>query len=148
MRDHGGVIVNIIADMWRGFPGMAHTGAARAGVDNLTKTLAVEWAPNGIRVNAIAPGIIMSSGFDTYDAFFQKAFLEMGANTPARRLGTEEEVASSVCWLLSPGAAYVTGATVRVDGGSSIYKLAWEVPEHDAFPRYGGRPVADGEEPA
>ena len=138
MRENGGAFVNIIADMWRGFPGMAHTGAARAGVDNLTKTLSVEWAPNGVRVNAVAPGIIMSSGFDTYDGFFQKAFLEMGANTPARRLGTEEEVASCVCWLLSPGASYTTGTTVRVDGGSSIYKVAWEVPEHQAFPRYGG----------
>ncbi len=145
MREHGGAVVNIIADMFRGFPGMAHTGAARAGVDNLTKTLAVEWAPSGVRVNAVAPGIIMSSGYDTYDPFFQKAFLDMGANTPACRLGTVEEVASCVLWLLSPGAAYTTGATVRVDGGSSIYKLPWEVPTHDAFPRYGGRPVEDEE---
>ncbi len=143
MRDHGGSIVNIIADMWRGFPGMAHTGAARAGVDNLTKTLAVEWAPSGVRVNAVAPGIIMSSGYDTYDPFFQKAFIEMGTNTPARRLGTEEEVASCVLWLLSPGASYTTGTTVRVDGGSSIYQLAWEVPDHPGFPVYGGRPAED-----
>jgi peroxisomal trans-2-enoyl-CoA reductase len=138
MRDNGGSVVNIIADMWRGFPGMAHTGAARAGVDNLTKTLSVEWAPNMVRVNAVAPGIIMSSGFDTYDPFFQKAFIEMGANTPAQRLGTEEEVASCVLWLLSPGAAYTTGTTVRVDGGSSLYRQAWEIPVHASFPKYGG----------
>lgn len=57
----GGAIVNVIADMFNGFPGMAHTGAARAGVDNLTKTLAVEWASAGVRVNAVAPGVIFSS---------------------------------------------------------------------------------------
>ncbi|KAG7273495.1 hypothetical protein CRUP_015871 [Coryphaenoides rupestris] len=60
MKDHGGAIVNIIADMWRGFPGMAHTGAARAGVDNLTKTLAIEWAHAGVRVNAVAPSLYRS----------------------------------------------------------------------------------------
>ena len=59
-REHGGVIVNIIADMFTGFPMMAHTGAARSAVDNLTKSLALEWARNGVRVNAVAPGIIYS----------------------------------------------------------------------------------------
>ena len=75
MEEHGGSIVNIVADMWRGFPGMAHTGAARAAVDNLTKTLAVEWAHCGVRINAVAPGTIFSSGFDTYGPFFQPVFL-------------------------------------------------------------------------
>jgi len=139
MEEHGGVVVNIIADMWRGFPGMAHTGAARAAVDNLTKSLSLEWAWRGVRVNAVAPGIILSSGYGNYDPVFQKAFLDMADNIPARRLGTEEEVASSVCWLLSPGARYVTGATLRVDGGSSLWRTHWEVPEHDAMPPYGGR---------
>ena len=143
MNDHGGAIVNIIADMWRGFPGMAHTGAARAGVDNLTKSLSLEWAWRGIRVNAVAPGIILSSGYDNYDATFQKAFLEMADNIPARRLGTEEEVASAVTWLLSPGAAYTTGATLRVDGASSLWRTHWEVPEHEAMPPYGGRSLAE-----
>lgn len=139
MEAGGGAIVNIIADMWRGFPGMAHTGAARAGVDNLTKSLAVEWAHCGIRVNAVAPGIIMSSGFDTYDPFFQKQFLAMKDNVPARRLGTEEEVSAAVCFLLSPAAAYVTGETLRVDGASSLWRLHWEVPDHDKLPAWGGR---------
>jgi peroxisomal trans-2-enoyl-CoA reductase len=57
----GGAIVNVIADMFNGFPGMAHTGASRAGVDNLTKTLALEWSPSGVRVNAVAPGVIFSN---------------------------------------------------------------------------------------
>jgi len=139
MDSNGGAIVNIIAEMFRGFPGMAHTGAARAGVDNLTKSLAVEWAHCGIRVNSVAPGIIMSSGFDTYDPFFQEQFLAMKDNIPARRLGTEEEVAASVAFLLSPAAAYITGETLRVDGASSLWRLHWEVPDHDKLPPYGGR---------
>ena len=139
MEERGGAIVNIIADMFRGFPGMAHTGAARAGVDNLTKSLAVEWAHCGIRVNSVAPGIIMSSGFDTYDPFFQQQFLAMKDNIPARRLGTEEEVAAAVTFLLSPAAAYITGETLKVDGASSLWRLHWEVPEHDKMPPYGGR---------
>lgn len=139
MEERGGAIVNIIADMFRGFPGMAHTGAARAGVDNLTKSLAVEWAHCGIRVNSVAPGIIMSSGFDTYDPFFQEQFLAMKDNIPARRLGTEEEVAAAVTFLLSPAAAYITGETLKVDGASSLWRLHWEVPDHDKMPPYGGR---------
>lgn len=143
MQEHGGSIVNIIAEMWRGFPGMSHTGAARAGVDNLTKSLSLEWAFCGVRVNAVAPGIILSSGYGNYDPAFRKLFLEMADNIPARRLGTEEEVASSVCWLLSPGARYVTGTTVRVDGGGSLWRLHWEVPAHDKLPPYGGRSLEE-----
>ena len=60
MRDHGGAIVNMAADMWRGMPGMAHSGAARAGTVNLTKTAAYEWAPSGVRVNCVAPGWVAS----------------------------------------------------------------------------------------
>jgi citronellol/citronellal dehydrogenase len=66
MEEHGGSIVNIIADMFNGFPMMAHTGAARAAVQNLTMSLGVEWGKYGIRVNAIAPGIILSSGMKNY----------------------------------------------------------------------------------
>jgi len=83
-----GAIVNIIAQMWNGFPMMAHTGASRAGVDNLTKTLAFEWAQLGIRVNAVAPGVILSSGVDNYAPDFKKAFLDSVNYIPAGRLGT------------------------------------------------------------
>lgn len=137
MEERGGVIVNIIADMWSGFPGMAHTGAARAGVDNLTKSLSLEWAHRGVRVNAVAPGIILSSGIDNYDPFFQDIFLKMKDEIPARRLGTEEEVASAVLYLLSPAAAFVTGATLRVDGGGSLWRTRWEIPDHDRLPPWG-----------
>jgi NAD(P)-dependent dehydrogenase (short-subunit alcohol dehydrogenase family) len=63
--NRSGVIVNVIADVWRGFPNMAHTGAARAGVDNLTKTLAIEWAQHGVRVLSVAPGTINSTGLNS-----------------------------------------------------------------------------------
>lgn len=140
MEQHGGAIVNIIAAMWNGFPGMAHTGAARAAVDNLTRSLAVEWAWRGVRVNAVAPGMIRSSGIATYDESFQAIFEASARQIPAKRLGTEEEVSSTVAFLLSPGAAYVTGATLRVDGASSLWGSIWEVPEHDAMPPWGGPP--------
>ena len=62
MQAHGGSIVNIIADMWHGMPGMGHSGAARAGMLNFTQTASLEWAP--VRVNCVAPGWIASSGLD------------------------------------------------------------------------------------
>lgn len=117
----GSSIVNIIAQMWNGFPMMAHTGAARAGVDNLTKTLAFEWAPMGLRVNAVAPGVILSSGIDTYSEANRRFFFESTQHIPAGRLGTPREVAAAVVYLLSPAAAFVTGTTLRIDGGEPLF---------------------------
>lgn len=115
-----GAIVNIIAQMWNGFPMMAHTGAARAGVFNLTKTLAFEWAALGVRVNAVAPGVILSSGVQSYAPEFQQAFFDSVAYIPAGRLGTMREVAAAVVFLLSPAAGFITGTTLRVDGGEPL----------------------------
>ena len=139
MEEHGGAIVNIVADMWRGFPGMAHTGAARAGVVNLTMSLALEWAWRGVRVNAVAPGVIRSSGLDSYPPAFQELFLKMKDDIPARRLGTEAEVSAAVTFLLSPAAAFITGETLRVDGAGSLWRLPWQIPDHDRLPPYGGQ---------
>ena len=122
MAKHGGSIVNIVADMWNGFPGMAHTGAARAGVVNLTKTLAIEWASAGVRVNAIAPGLIFSSGMKSYPAAVQKYARQGARANPSSRAGTESEVSAAVAFLLSPAAAYITGDTLRIDGGASLQK--------------------------
>lgn len=126
-----GRIVNIIANVWRGFPGMVHTGAARAGVDNMTKTLAVEWAAHGIAVNAVAPGIIRSSGTDRYPA----EFLEMGRqHTPMKRLGTSEEVAELCVYLGSEAASFVTGETWYIDGGAHLWGDTWIIADREPGP--------------
>ena len=135
MRDHGGAIVNILMDLWSGFPGMAHSSAARAGVENLTKTLAVEWAPYHIRVNSVAPGIIQSSGLKNYDPAVLK---DISSYIPAKRLGSESEVAAAVAFLLSPAASYITGETIRVDGASSLWRTNYEIAEHTPVPPYTG----------
>jgi len=120
----GGRIVNVIANIYRGFPGMVHTGAARAGVENMTMTLAVEWAQFGILVNAVAPGIILSSGTAQYPPML----LERGiAETPLKRAGTVDEVAASIVFLASPAAQYITGATLRIDGAQSLWGRNWEI---------------------
>lgn len=125
-----GRVVNIIANIARGFPGMVHTGAARAGVENLTKTLAVEWAQHGIRVNAVAPGVIKTSGTDQYPPEIMKRALRM----PMRRFGNADEVAELVIYLLTRAADYVTGQTVYIDGGQSlwgdVFDTAEEVPDY------------------
>ena len=139
MEAHGGAIVSIVADMWNGFPGIAHTGAARAAVVNLTQSLAVEWAANGVRVNAVAPGGILSSGLGNYPEFIQETAMQAMREVPAARLGTESEVSSAVVFLLSPGAAYVTGATLRVDGAGSLQKAPmFPMEAHDRMPPYDG----------
>lgn len=120
MQRQGGAIVNMAADMWRGMPGMAHSGAARAGTVNLTKTAAYEWAPSGVRVNCVAPGWIASSGMDTYDGTTRALIPQLKNHVPLRRLGVEAEVSAVICFLLSPAAAFVTGVTVPIDGGSPL----------------------------
>ncbi len=111
-----GVIVNIIANMWRGFPGMAHTGAARAGVDNLTKSLGQEWAEYNIRVNAVAPGIIETSGLDTYPEQMKVFFEKIKEDNLMKRFGTVEDVANAVAFFSSALSSYISGTTLYVDG--------------------------------
>ena len=120
-----GRIVNVIANIYRGFPGMVHTGAARAGVENMTMTLAVEWAQFGILVNAVAPGVIRSSGTAQYPPqLLERAIKEC----PLKRAGTCEEVAASIVFLASPAASFITGATLRLDGGQALWGHTWEIP--------------------
>ena len=141
----GGAIVNIIADMWKGFPGMAHTGAARAGVDNLTKTLAVEWAVDGVRVNSVAPGVVYSASAQSNYSGVPGAGMALSGqwpSCPAKRVGTTEEVSAAVCFLLSPAAAFISGETLKVDGAASLYRSnSPEIPDHDALPAYGRAPA-------
>ena len=119
--EHGGAVVNIVADCERGMPGMGHSGAARAGVINLTKTAAVEWSASGVRVNAVAPGFIASSGIDTYDNSIQEVIVPlMRDSVPLRRFGSEAEVSGAVCFLLSEAASFITGVLLQVDGAAPL----------------------------
>jgi citronellol/citronellal dehydrogenase len=116
-----GRIVSIVAAMWRGFPGMAHSGAARAGVVNLTKSLSLEWASRGILVNAVAPGVIRSTGLDSYPpAVKQMLESTVPQQIPLRRLGEVADTVWPVVYLLGPGGRYVTGETFCVDGGLAL----------------------------
>ncbi|KAH1184857.1 peroxisomal trans-2-enoyl-CoA reductase [Mauremys mutica] len=135
MREHGGAIVNIVADMWKGFPGMSHTGAARAAVDNLTKSLAIEWAHSGVRINSVAPGVIFSeTAVANYKELGEEMFKNYIQKIPAKRLGIPEEVSPTVCFLLSHAASFITGETVKVDAGQSLYSSTWEIPDHNRWP--------------
>ncbi|MEZ6183734.1 MAG: SDR family oxidoreductase [Planctomycetota bacterium] len=134
--DAGGAVVNVVSEMWRGFPGMAHSGAARAGVVNLTRTLAVEWAERGVRVNAVAPGVIASSGLETYPESARSFLDEIAADVPAKRFGSVSEVAAGVVYLLSPAASYVSGETLRIDGAASLWRKTWPIDAHDRWPTF------------
>jgi NAD(P)-dependent dehydrogenase (short-subunit alcohol dehydrogenase family) len=121
MSGNGGSVVNILMDNRNGFPMMAHSAAARAGVENLTKTLANEWGRSGVRVNSVLPGTIDSSGLKSYAPEFQEMVRGYGKNNQTYRLGTEAEVAAAVVFLCSPGASFITGVSLPVDGGQSLY---------------------------
>jgi citronellol/citronellal dehydrogenase len=122
-----GRIVNVTAMVARGFPGMSHTGAARAGVENMTKSLAIEWAEHGIRVNAVAPGNnIRSSGTAQYG----EAMLEVTRKaTPLKRLGVPDEISRVIVFLASHTNDFVTGQVWGVDGGQPLWGDIWPIPE-------------------
>jgi citronellol/citronellal dehydrogenase len=118
-----GVVVNIVLNNYRGFPGMAHSAAARAAVSNLSQTLAVEWADKGIRINCIAPGVIQSSGLDNYPP---EMTADIARTIPMKRLGTVDEVAALALFLSSPMGAYMTGDTIYMDGGARLWGDIWK----------------------
>jgi citronellol/citronellal dehydrogenase len=139
MESHGGSIVNVGADHELGMPGMGHNGSARAGQANFTLTASVEWAHSGVRVNHVVPGFIASSGLDAYPESAAETFRQVRHRIPLKRFGNEAEVSAAVVFLLSPMAAYVSGASLRVDGGlhNSIGGF-YRVPEHRRSPRWEG----------
>ncbi|MEM6533506.1 MAG: SDR family oxidoreductase [Myxococcota bacterium] len=138
MQAHGGAVVNIVADMHNGMVGMGHSGAARAGMVNLTMTAAVEWAPFGVRVNAVAPGFIASSGLDSYDASMKPILKSMADAVPQKRMGTEAEISAGILYLLSEAAAFVTGECLRIDGGAPLANMVWKTPPHDRATPFDG----------
>lgn len=126
-----GRIVNVIANIARGFPGMVHTGAARAGVENMTKTLAIEWAQHNIQVNAIAPGVIRTSGTDQYPPELIEASRK---KTAMKRLGSAGEVAQLIVYMASDAAHFVTGECWYIDGGAHLWGDNWIISDDNPPP--------------
>lgn len=154
MEANGGAIVNIIADIWNGWPEMGHSGASRGGMLTLSETAACEWAHAGVRVNTVAPGGIASSGFDTYPEEIGPRLRAYAKQVPLPRYGTEAEISAAIVYLLSPAAAYVTGSCLRVDGGAPNRRQTWtqdyeatNIPQFDGFHR-AVRPKVLDEPPA
>lgn len=116
-----GAIVNLIASYaWTGAPGFAPSASAKAGVLALTRTLGVEWAPRGVRVNAVCPGLIDTP--QSRERLWPEEWMraELLEGVPARKFGTEADVASAVLYLVAPETGYISGEVLTVDGGSSV----------------------------
>ncbi|MBX9612246.1 MAG: SDR family oxidoreductase [Burkholderiales bacterium] len=145
MQAYGGAIVNIVADIWGSMPGMGHSGAARAGMVSFTETAALEWARSGVRVNAVAPGYIASSGMDHYPPEAGPMLREMAETVPAGRFGNEAETSAAIVFLLSPAASFISGSVLRVDGARPQVRMGWgavqapvDVQQRDAVKAFDG----------
>ncbi len=131
-RDTGtpGNIVNIVLTFQRGFPGVAHSCAARAAVTYLSKTVAVEWAAHNIRVNCVAPGVIESTGFKQYSAEARENFPR---GNPMLRQGDVQDIAHAVIYLTGPSGKFITGELLNVDGGGVLWGELWTIPKPAYF---------------
>ena len=145
MQEHGGAIVNIVADIWGSMPGMGNSGAARAGMVSFTETAAAEWARSGVRVNAVAPGYIASAGLDHYPPETAEMMRAMPATVPLGRFGTEAEMSAAIVFLLSPAASFISGSVLRVDGARPQVRVGWgqtaapaETQQRDAVKPFDG----------
>jgi len=135
-------IVNIVAAYaWMAGPGTAHSAAAKAGVLALSRTLAVEWAPYGIRVNAVAPGPIRTRGTNERLWVSDEVVRRIEAGVPMRRFGTVEEVADAVRFLVSRRASYITGQVLAVDGGQWLGRGLLELLDPSPGDTTGSAPV-------
>ncbi len=131
-RDAGqpGDVINIVANVWRGMPQVAHTCAARAGVIYLSKTLATEWAPLNVRVNCVSPGSIATDGLNVYEP---KAAERFRYSNPMQRLGDAYDIAQAVVYLTAPSGKFITGEVLVVDGGNSQHGDVWPAGIPDYF---------------
>lgn len=128
MGEHGGSVINITMLTNRTFPGMVHSHSSRAGVEAMSRTLAVEWAAKGIRVNCVAPGYVNSSGLRRYPKGL-KLIDEMQSLVPLKRLASCEEIGWLVTYLAGPMGSYITGQTWTVDGGKELWGDYWPIPD-------------------
>jgi len=140
--ENGGAIVNIVADIWGSMPNMGHSGAARAGMVSFTETAVLEWAASGVRVNAVAPGYIASSGMDHYPPEAGGMLRAMRNTVPAGRFGNEAETSAAIAFLLSPAASFISGSVLRVDGARPQVRMGWpmEIPDAQTQQRAAVRP--------
>lgn len=121
--DTSGSIVNIVLDVWRGIPGIAHGCAARGGVISLSMTLAIEWAPYRLRVNCIAPGVIETTGYNQYTEENRRLFVR--AN-PQLRAGSALDVAQACIYLsAAQTGSFITGEVLTIDGGQQLWGDLW-----------------------
>ena len=125
-----GNVINIVADIWRGLPGIAHTAAARAGVIYLAKSIAVEWAPHDIRVNCVAPGCCETSAFSLYPEEGAASYEE--AN-PMLHAGDAWDIAEACAYLAAPSGKFITGEVITVDGGQQMWGDPWPTGRPDYF---------------
>lgn len=135
-RDTGapGNIINMVANVERGMPQAAHTCAARAGIIYLSKTLATEWAPFGIRVNCIGPGVIETEGFAVYP---EEALARFHKANPMKMRGDAWDVAEQVVYLASPAARFINGELIIIDGGQAQWGVIWPGGMPDYFSENG-----------
>jgi citronellol/citronellal dehydrogenase len=125
-----GSIVNIVVVTTHGLYGVAHTIAARSGVIGLSRAVAVEWAPLGIRVNCIAPGAVETEGWQVYTPEARAAYPR---SNPMLRVGTPWDIAEACAYIGGPAADYVTGELLTVDGGGQHWGETWTTGKPDYF---------------
>ncbi len=128
-RGHSGSIVNVVTPVSRGTVGIPHTLAARAGQMALSRSVAVEWAPHGIRVNCVALGVVASEGLDKYPPSARPSF----TNNPMRRVGDVQDVAEAVVYLAGPSGKFITGTVLTLDGGQDVWGDYWPLGRPDWF---------------
>ncbi len=141
-EERGGKIVNVTLSPHHGLPGMAHSSAARAAVENLTRVLSIEWARFGITLTAIAAGHFAT---ETLRTKYPKAVVEGVAHTvPLGRLGTEQEFAELVAFVASPGGDYLSGSILTTDGARDNWFGPWPPA---GLVDHGGKPLAEERRP-
>lgn len=139
---HQGNIVNIVVVTSHGLYGVAHTIAARAGVIGLSRSVAVEWAPLGVRVNCIAPGAIETEGWNVYTPEVRAAYPR---SNPMMRVGTAWDIAEACAYLAGPSGSYITGELLTVDGGGQHWGETWTTGKPDYFRAGAVEHPPDGE---